>query len=55
MAMPVVIVPSGGLPVTNPVTGIGTPVTEATNGFGVAVTLVVDKPALPVVFVPAVP
>lgn len=48
MGWPVVIVPSGGLPVTEVTAGFGTPVDVASNGFGFAVT-VVSSGGLPVV------
>jgi len=53
MAIPVVTVAAGGLPVVNvtATTGIGLPVREAANGRGIAVTQVVGKPGLPVVYV----
>ena len=56
MAMPVVTVAAGGLPVVD-VSAVaptrGLPVTEAANGRGVAVTKMTGgKPGLPVVFVP---
>lgn len=38
MAAPVVVVASGGIPVST--TTLGTPMTVATNGFGTAVTIV---------------
>ena len=38
MGTPVVIVPSGGRPVTVATNGFGIPVTEATNGYGIPVT-----------------
>ena len=38
MGIPVVIKPSGGLPVTVATNGFGLPMTVATNGFGLAVT-----------------
>jgi hypothetical protein len=59
MALPVVTVASGGLPVvdvtaTTPLLGL--PVAEATNGRGLAVTKVVGgKPGLPVTYVPPPP
>jgi methionine-rich copper-binding protein CopC len=40
MAIPVVIVDSGGLAVTEAENGYGVPMTEADNGFGLAVTFV---------------
>lgn len=54
MALPVVTVASGGIPVVDvtsvePKTGI--PVTEATNGYGIAVTKVTGTtPGTPVVY-----
>jgi hypothetical protein len=56
MAMPVVTVAAGGLPVVD-VTSVppmrGLPVTESTNGKGLAVTKVTGgKPGLPVVYAP---
>ncbi len=48
MGIPVVVVPSGGIPVTEVTSGFGTPVTVATNGFGMAVTIVTSG-GLPVV------
>lgn len=48
MSLPIVIVPSGGIPVTESVSGLGTPVTVASNGFGTAVT-VVSAGGMPVV------
>ena len=48
MGFPVVIVPSGGLPVTEAANGLGVPVSIATNGFGIAVTVVASG-GLPVV------
>jgi hypothetical protein len=55
MALPVVTVASGGLPVVD-VTSVpprtGLPVKEATNGRGIAVTKVTGKPGLPVVYAP---
>lgn len=48
MGWPVVIVDSGGLPVTEALNGLGVPVSVATNGFGLAVTLV-EENGLPVV------
>lgn len=45
---PIVIVPSGGLPVTEATDGLGTPVSVAANGFGFAVT-VVSSGGMPVV------
>jgi len=47
MAWPVVIKPSGGLPVTVAANGRGTPMTLATNGYGIPVTFAAN--ALPVV------
>lgn len=40
MSVPVVIVPSGGKPVTEAANGMGTPVVQALNGMGIAVTVV---------------
>lgn len=51
MAWPVVIVESGGIPVTEAANGLGTPVEVAANGFDTAVT-VVDSGGLPVVGTP---
>jgi hypothetical protein len=51
MSWPVVIVASGGLPVTLATNGLGLPYEEATNGFGVAVTFVASG-GLPVVLAP---
>ncbi|WKA31598.1 hypothetical protein [Bradyrhizobium roseum] len=48
MGFPVVIVPSGGLPVTEAANGFGTPVEIAANGFGFAVTIVASG-GLPVI------
>jgi hypothetical protein len=53
MALPVVIVASGGMAVTEADNGIGLPVEIADNGFGIAVTIV-DSGGLPVVGVGAV-
>lgn len=47
MGIPVVLVDSGGIPVTESENGIGTPVDIAANGFGVAVTIV-DRGGSPV-------
>lgn len=52
MAWPIVIVPSGGLPVTEASNGFGTPVESAANGFGTPVTVVASG-GLPVVGVAA--
>jgi hypothetical protein len=57
MAMPVVTVAAGGLPVINIGPGnppyAALPVIEALNGFGIAVTVVTaPRPGLPVIFVP---
>jgi len=53
MALPVVTVASGGLPVVEVTNGRGLPVTEATNGRGLPVTKVTGgKPGLPVIYVP---
>ncbi|WP_434733773.1 FAD-dependent oxidoreductase [Rhizobium sp. YTUHZ044] len=40
MGIPVVIVPSGGIPVTEAPAGLGSPVEIASNGIGTAVTIV---------------
>lgn len=40
MSLPIVIVASGGLPVTESVSGIGLPVSVSSNGMGTAVTVV---------------
>ena len=48
MSLPIVIVASGGLPITESVSGIGTPVSVAANGMGTAVT-VVSSGGMPVV------
>ena len=48
MGLPVVIVPSGGLPVTEATNGFGLPVEIAANGFGIAVTIVASC-GLPVI------
>jgi hypothetical protein len=48
MGWPIVIVPIGGLPVTESSTGIGLPVSVTTDGFGIAVT-VVSSGGLPVI------
>lgn len=40
MALPIVIMSSGGLAVTESANGIGLPVEIATNGFGLGVTIV---------------
>lgn len=40
MGWPVVIVDSGGIPVTPSLNGLGAPISIAENGFGAAVTLV---------------
>ncbi len=48
MAWPVVIVTSGGIPVTTASNGFGLPYEEATNGFGISVTFVASG-GLPVV------
>ncbi len=54
MALPVVTIVSGGLPVTEADDGL--PITEASNGIGLAVTVVAEG-GLPVKFVtdPIVP
>lgn len=57
MATPIVIVSSGGVPVTEATNGYGAPVTVATNGFGTPVTVVASG-GLPVVgsgIVPTLP
>jgi hypothetical protein len=51
MALAVVTVAAGGLPVVEVAAGL--PVTEAANAGGIAVTKVIGKPALPVTFVSA--
>lgn len=48
MGWPVVIVTSGGIPVTESNNGFGTPVDVATNGFGTAITIIASG-GLPVV------
>lgn len=48
MGWPIVIVPSGGLPVTEVTNGFGTPVEVAANGYGFAVTIVASG-GLPVI------
>jgi hypothetical protein len=48
MAWPIVVVASGGLPVTEAANGFGTPVEAAANGYGTAVTLV-SSGGIPVV------
>lgn len=48
MGLPVVIVSSGGIPVTESTNSFGSPVTISMNGFGVAVSLV-DSGGIPVV------
>lgn len=40
MGIPVVLVDSGGLPVTEALNGFGSPITVADNGFGLAITIV---------------
>jgi hypothetical protein len=40
MALAVITVDAGGIPVTEATNGVGTPVIESTNGFGLAVTVV---------------
>lgn len=40
MATPIVIVASGGKPVTESTSGFGMPVVQALNGLGIPVTLV---------------
>ena len=53
MALPVVVVSSGGMAVTETASGIALPVEVATNGFGIAVT-VVSSGGLPVVGIGAI-
>jgi hypothetical protein len=48
MALPVVTVATGGLPIVEVPSGL--PVTEATNKYGLPVTKVIGKPGLPVTF-----
>lgn len=48
MGWPIVIVPSGGLPITEAASGFGTPVSIVGNGFGFACT-VVSSGGMPVV------
>lgn len=48
MSVPVVIVPSGGLPVTVASNGLGTPMEVAANGYGITVSFV-SSGGLPVV------
>jgi hypothetical protein len=48
MSLPIVIVASGGIPVTEAANGLGTPVSVAANGMGTAVT-VVSSGGMPVV------
>jgi len=48
MGMSIVIVASGGLPVTEAANGFGTPVSVASNGFGIPVTIVASG-GMPVV------
>jgi hypothetical protein len=48
MSLPIVIVASGGIPVTEVASGFGAPVSVANNGFGLAVT-VVSSGGIPVV------
>lgn len=48
MGFPIVLVDSGGIPVTESTSGIGSPVTVSTNGFGAAATLVASG-GMPVV------
>lgn len=48
MGWPVVLVDSGGLPVTEAAHGVASPVTVSTNGFGIAATLVASG-GMPVV------
>lgn len=40
MSTPIVIVPTGGIPITEATNGLGMPVTVAANGFGIPVTIV---------------
>lgn len=40
MSTPIVVVASGGLPVTEAANGQGIPVIQALNGFGIPVTIV---------------
>lgn len=40
MSTPIVIVPSGGLPISEATDGFGMPVTVAANGYGIPVTVV---------------
>ncbi len=40
MALPIVIVSSGGWPITEASNGLGAPVVVAANGFGIAATIV---------------
>jgi hypothetical protein len=54
MGMPVVVVSSGGLPVTEVASGFGLPVSVVSNGFGIAVTIV-SSGGMPVVGSGAVP
>ena len=49
MGLPVIIVPSGGLPVSISTNGYGLPVTLSTNGYGVPITQAVAGYGLPVV------
>jgi lysophospholipase L1-like esterase len=48
VSLPIVIVPSGGIPITEATNGQGTPVSVASNGFGTAVTVVASG-GMPVV------
>lgn len=54
MGIPVVIVTSGGIAVTESTSSFGAPMTEATNGFGIPVTFV-DSGGLAVVGISAAP
>lgn len=40
MPTPIVVVASGGLPVTEATNGLGMPVVQAANGLGIPVTIV---------------
>lgn len=48
MAVPIVVVVSGGRPVTEAANGMGVAVVQALNGFGIPVTIVASG-GLPVV------
>lgn len=48
MAVPIVVLTGGGLPVTESTSGFGLPVEVATNGFGLGVTIV-SSGGLPVI------